>query len=327
MSNPRNWNPWHGCRRYSEGCENCYMFYLDQMRGVPENSSNIYRTRDASKPLAKDSKGHFKIPSGFEISINMTSDTFLEEADDWRGDMWRIIRKRPDLIFYILTKRVHRVEQCLPEDWGEGYENVMMNISVENQRAFDERWPVLEKIPAKHKGINIAPMLSEIDISPALASGQIERVNLSGEGFDGRRPCRYEWIKHISDECSRYQVNLVINMVGSVFVWDGSVYESRTFKEQADLAQKTGLSLFFGKPVYKLYSPHDGHLLKDEELLTPVFNRDRCMDCPNLRVCSGCTDCGSCKNVVLVDIEGKPVCKTKSSGESRMRSMSLEDFL
>jgi protein gp37 len=136
------------------------MFYLDQMRGVPENSSNIYRTRDASKPLAKDSKGHFKIPSGFEISINMTSDTFLEEADDWRGDMWRIIRKRPDLIFYILTKRVHRVEQCLPEDWGEGYENVMMNISVENQRAFDERWPVLEKIPAKHKGINIAPMLS-----------------------------------------------------------------------------------------------------------------------------------------------------------------------
>ncbi len=327
MSNPRNWNPWHGCRRYSEGCENCYMFYLDQMRGVPENSSNIYRTRDASKPLAKDSKGHFKIPSGFEISINMTSDTFLEEADDWRGDMWRIIRKRPDLIFYILTKRVHRVAQCLPEDWGEGYENVMMNISVENQRAFDERWPVLEKIPAKHKGINIAPMLSEIDISPALASGQIERVNLSGEGFDGRRPCRYEWIKHISDDCSRYQVNLVINMVGSVFVWDGSVYESRTFKEQADLAQKTGLSLFFGKPVYKLYSPHDGHLLKDEELLTPVFNRDRCMDCPNLRVCSGCTDCGSCKNVVLVDIEGKPVCKTKSSGESRMRSMSLEDFL
>jgi len=152
-------------------------------------------------------------------------------------------------------------------------------------------------------------------------------VNLSGEGFDGRRPCRYEWIKHISDDCSRYQVNLVINMVGSVFVWDGSVYESRTIKEQADLAQKTGLSLFFGKPAYKLYSPHDGHLLKDEELLTPVFNRDRCMDCPNLRVCSGCTDCGSCKNVVLVDIEGKPVCKTKSSGESRMRSMSLEDFL
>lgn len=26
------WNPWHGCRKCSEGCENCYMYFLDRMR-------------------------------------------------------------------------------------------------------------------------------------------------------------------------------------------------------------------------------------------------------------------------------------------------------
>ncbi|MFQ8582558.1 MAG: DUF5131 family protein [Holdemania massiliensis] len=27
------WNPWHGCIKISEGCEHCYMFYLDRQRG------------------------------------------------------------------------------------------------------------------------------------------------------------------------------------------------------------------------------------------------------------------------------------------------------
>lgn len=26
------WNPWHGCKKISEGCTNCYMYFLDQMR-------------------------------------------------------------------------------------------------------------------------------------------------------------------------------------------------------------------------------------------------------------------------------------------------------
>ena len=26
------WNPWHGCVKCSEGCQNCYMYYLDALR-------------------------------------------------------------------------------------------------------------------------------------------------------------------------------------------------------------------------------------------------------------------------------------------------------
>lgn len=32
------WNPWHGCKKYSEGCENCYMYYLDSQRDKEKNS-------------------------------------------------------------------------------------------------------------------------------------------------------------------------------------------------------------------------------------------------------------------------------------------------
>ena len=27
------WNPWHGCKKCSEGCANCYMYFLDAQRG------------------------------------------------------------------------------------------------------------------------------------------------------------------------------------------------------------------------------------------------------------------------------------------------------
>ena len=37
------WNPWHGCKKYSEGCENCYMYYLDSQRD--KDGSDIYKVK------------------------------------------------------------------------------------------------------------------------------------------------------------------------------------------------------------------------------------------------------------------------------------------
>ena len=36
------WNPWHGCIKISEGCQHCYMYYLDRMRD--QDGSRIYKT-------------------------------------------------------------------------------------------------------------------------------------------------------------------------------------------------------------------------------------------------------------------------------------------
>lgn len=302
MPDLKSWNLWHGCRKYSEGCENCYMYYLDAVRSVPARSSEIRRTGDFSKPLKRDRHGMFKIPAGYCLRINMTSDTFLEEADEWRNEMWQIIRRRPDVRFYILTKRVPRIAECLPADWGSGYENVELNITCENQRAFDERWPIFEAIPAKHKGMNLAPLLGAIDIKPALQSGQIESVCLGGEGFGGRRPCHYEWVRQISQDCMHYRVNFTFNATGAVFVKDGKRYLIDGQVLQAKQAYFSGLSCFFSSPTYKLYHPVDGHLLSEDELMHPVYNAERCITCSSLETCIGCVECGSCTNVSLVSM-------------------------
>ena len=60
------WNPWHGCVKCSEGCQNCYMYFLDRMRD--QNGAEIYKTKSGfSYPLQKDRAGHYKIQSGEQI--------------------------------------------------------------------------------------------------------------------------------------------------------------------------------------------------------------------------------------------------------------------
>ena len=77
------WNPWHGCNKYSEGCDHCYMYYLDAQRD--QDGSSIYKTKtNFNLPLKKTRQGIYKIPYGTMLHVCMTSDFFLEEADVWR---------------------------------------------------------------------------------------------------------------------------------------------------------------------------------------------------------------------------------------------------
>ena len=85
----------------------------------------------------------------------MTSDFFLEEADEWRPECWRMIRERSDLRFAIITKRIHRFMECIPDDWGEGYPNVSVYCTVENQQMADYRLPIYLELPS---GISISAM-------------------------------------------------------------------------------------------------------------------------------------------------------------------------
>ncbi len=83
------WNPWHGCIKISEGCDNCYMYFLDRIRD--KNGMEIYRTQNFDYPLKKDRKGNYKIQSGETIRVCMTSDFFLKEADRWRDEAWEVM--------------------------------------------------------------------------------------------------------------------------------------------------------------------------------------------------------------------------------------------
>ena len=121
------WNPWHGCVRVSPGCANCYMYFLDRQRG--QDGRHIYRTSSFDYPLQRDQAGRYRVQSGELIRVCMTSDFFLAEANEWREEAGDIMYQRPDVIFFLLTKRPERIRVHLPSDWGEGWENVWLNVT------------------------------------------------------------------------------------------------------------------------------------------------------------------------------------------------------
>ena len=157
------WNPWHGWKKCSEGCQNCYMYFLDRTRD--RNGADIYRTKSwFNYPLQKYKNGEYKIKSGELIRMCMTSDFFHEEADEWRDGTWDIMKKRSDVKFFLFTKRPERVSRCLPPDCGDGWENIFFNVTCENQRRADERIPILFSLPFKHKGVMCAPFIGKISL-------------------------------------------------------------------------------------------------------------------------------------------------------------------
>ena len=155
------WNPWHGCHKVSEGCAHCYMYFLDSKRGL--DTSHVFRTVNFAMPIQRRRNGHFKLPSGMTLYVGLSTDFFVEEADQWRDEAWSIIRQRPDIFFRLLTKRPQRFTDCLPDDWGDGYDNVMLNVTTENQTRADERLPILVETPAKHRGFMVAPYIGPVD--------------------------------------------------------------------------------------------------------------------------------------------------------------------
>ncbi len=285
------WNPWHGCVRCSEGCQHCYMYYLDKMRD--RSGAEIYRTSGAKYPLSKDRSGRYRIRSGEMISVCMTSDFFLEEADPWRPEAWEIMRRRSDVIFYLLTKRPQRVRACLPEDWGDGWDNIFFNVTCENQARADERIPLLLDLPFRHKGLNCAPLLGPIRIGQYLDSCQIEQVACGGENYGGSRPCDFAWVQALREECVSRDITFCFLETGTVFIKDGKTYTIRGKREQTRQALRSGMN-YRGKPMRFDLRDSWGLPIPDAERYVPHF-RKHCEECSMQLVCNGCSDCGKCE--------------------------------
>ncbi len=238
--NDKIWNPWHGCHRYSEGCQNCYAYFLDKRYGRDTNEV-VKNKSDFNLPVKKDKNGNWKLPSGSYVRVCMASDFFLEEADEWRDEAWSFIRRRPDVTFSLLTKRANRIKDCLPSDWGDGWENVAFSVSCENQKRLEERMPYLLDVPAKHRWVSLKPFIGEVDIEPYLATGKIETVLAGGENYLGSRPLRYEWVKKVRDACEKNDVQLIFGQTGNVFVVDGVEHKIRNRTDQMVHALRSGL--------------------------------------------------------------------------------------
>lgn len=230
----KTWNPWMGCRKRSPGCDNCYMFreqvhYGNDPTVVRKAKTTFYAPLKWDKPA--------------RVFTCSWSDWFIREADAWRGEAWDIIRRTPHLTYQILTKRTERIAQCLPPDWGNGYPNVQLIASVENQEYADRRIPELLRIPSAVRGLSMEPLLGPVDlmyptalypngpkyccsgdmcgcrglpVDPPLIHG-IDWVIIGGESGPGARLMQLQWVRDIIAQCRAAGVAVFVKQLGSVW--------------------------------------------------------------------------------------------------------------
>lgn len=217
------WNPWRGCKKCSDGCLHCYIYKGDAKRNI--NTNNIIKTKDFYKPIEKLKNNEYKMKPGV-VYLCFSSDFLIEEADEWRNDCWKMIKERNDCTFLFLTKRIDRFMKCIPSDWNDGYENVIVCCTIENQKNADYKLSIFNKLPIRHKCIIIQPLLENIDIEKYL--DDIELVVVGGESDTNARVFDYNWALNIRKQCVKRKVNFEFRQCGTYTVKDGKKYKIQT---------------------------------------------------------------------------------------------------
>lgn len=231
------WNPWRGCHRHSEGCQYCYIHKGDFKRGVDTNQ--IVKTDNFYAPVAKNKSGAYKIKSGQLVYLCFSTDFLIEDADHWREECWRMIQERQDLHFLFLTKRIERFLDCIPEDWNDGYDNVTVGCTVENQNRADERLSLFQKLPIKHRNIICQPLIGPIDLSAYLENTEL--VVVGGESDKNARPLNYQWVLAIREQCVSHHVHFEFRQCGTHFIKDGKTY-TLNVRDLCSQARKAGIN-------------------------------------------------------------------------------------
>lgn len=198
-------NPWWGCRKIAPGCDNCYAATFDHRLGGSHWKSE-YKTMGPDywkRPIKWNTKA---------LKNNKRHRVFCGSMCDWadsmgpeseREKLWELIRKTPMIDWLLLTKRANRIEKCLPEDWGNGYDNVWLGVTVEDRKFGLPRIDILRKIPAKIRFLSVEPLLEDLGL-PNFDG--INWIVSGGESGTGAREMKEDWLLGVQWHCKMQNV-------------------------------------------------------------------------------------------------------------------------
>lgn len=280
------WNPMVGCSKVSAGCQNCYAInHAHRLAGNPNTKiSGVYDglTERRGDRTEWTGKVNF-VPERLELPlktrkpttwfVNSMSDLFHESVTDEQLDqIFAVMALTPHHTYQVLTKRPQRMlEYCTDRfrsrkileaaqrlgvkgliDPGMvipiyPYGHVWLGVTVENQKAADDRIPLLLETPAAVRFLSCEPLLESIDLSgfapfcweridPEMTrqlfemfggplpedslndiegNKRIDWVIVGGESGHGSRPCDVTWIHSIVNQCAAAEVPCFVKQLGA----------------------------------------------------------------------------------------------------------------
>jgi protein gp37 len=197
-----SYNPWIGCEKVSSGCLNCYAErqnrtwgWVDKWGGERKKTS----TNNSKKVLGWH-VNVFRTGIRRKVFVASLADVFDDKVPrEWRDELWELIDNTPNLDWLILTKRPQNIMGMLPDNWGEGWKNVWLGVTIEDEANLS-RGLILKDIPAKLRFISYEPALEMVDFTEVLAGGKIKWLISGGESGSGSRPAKAAWFESAREQ-------------------------------------------------------------------------------------------------------------------------------
>lgn len=222
-------NLWEGCQRVSPACDHCYAearnlrYAAKGSTSAPNWGPHAERRRVAQgwkdarrfQRAANDNGGlDPELGRKRRVFVNSLADFFDNHRSVvWREEAWQLIRDCPDVVFMLLTKRPQNIPGMLPPDWGDGWPNVWIGTTVENQTEAERRIPHLVAVPAAIRFLSCEPLLGPVDLTAWLS--RLQWVIVGGESGAGARPMHPEWLLSLRDQCKAARVAFFFKQWGS----------------------------------------------------------------------------------------------------------------
>jgi protein gp37 len=193
-------NFWIGCSKVSAGCDFCYAERENERRkwaagwgpGVPR-----HRTKSAPANALAWNRKAARNGTRPRVFCSSLSDVFDNEVpDEWRVDLWDLIRNTPNLRWMLLTKRIGNAPKMLPPDWPFPHAGLMSTLV--NQVEWDRDIDKLLSIPAAWHGVSVEPMLGPINIG----QHRPDWIICGGESGPNRRFIDPGWVRSLRDQCA-----------------------------------------------------------------------------------------------------------------------------
>ncbi|HBA90880.1 MAG TPA: hypothetical protein DCZ08_03600 [Anaerolineaceae bacterium] len=250
------WNVVTGCTQVSSGCAHCYAKTLHDRRHrayqagakLPEQYAKPFSTIQLH-PDRLEMPLHWKKPR--RVFVNSMSDLFHEDVPDWfLAEVLVMISSCATHTFMVLTKRPERMLDYLSK-WAEiekGWitssgpqprriykpfwpiKNLWLGVSVEDQKAADERIPLLLQTPAAVRFVSCEPLLGTVDLNRTIWEGmgaygyqsltglhfpftlepqygpKLDWVITGGESGPNARLMHPDWARRLRDQCVAAEV-------------------------------------------------------------------------------------------------------------------------
>jgi protein gp37 len=225
-----NW--WTGCEAISPACAHCYAEAWAKRAGRDFAERRLTTEANRRQPLKWERNAPaFEREHGHRqrIFVNSLADVFDNKVpQEWRDNLFAIIRQTPSLDYLLLTKRIGNAKKMLPADWGDGYANVWLGATVVTQEEAERDIPKLLAVPARIRFLSCEPLLGPLDLEypeglfpngprmccdgrecgcmgrpydPPLIYG-INWIIAGGESGSKARPSDHDWFKSLRDQCS-----------------------------------------------------------------------------------------------------------------------------